>query len=87
MQTSQKLPSDLVIEGFMSTSGARPPGKVYRTAVPSSASEAYVVGDQWVNTAPVEVGTEGAKYVVEGGSCTVAGSPGTWVEKRTLTSK
>lgn len=72
-QASQSVPTDLVLDGFMPTSGARPPGIVYRTATPSSGSEAYVVGDRWVHTAP-------AAGTVTGGRCVTAGSPGTWVD-------
>jgi hypothetical protein len=45
----------------------------------------YAQGDFVRNSAPAELGTEGAKYVVTGWVCVEAGSPGTWVEQRTLT--
>jgi hypothetical protein len=70
-QAAHNMPTDLIVDGYMPTSGGRPPGKVYRTAVPSSGSEAFVVGDQWIQTVPV-------KEAAPGGICITAGEPGTW---------
>jgi len=42
-------------------------------------------GDFVRNSAPVELGTAGSKYVIEGWICVAAGTPGTWVQKRCLT--
>ena len=45
----------------------------------------FSVGDFVRNSAPGELGAAGSKYIVTGWTCLVAGSPGTWVEARTLT--
>lgn len=42
-------------------------------------------GDKCKNTAPVEAGSVGSKYVVMGWVCVASGSPGTWVQMRNLT--
>lgn len=42
-------------------------------------------GDFVRNSAPVEAGTAGAKFVVLGWICTVSGSPGTLLPARVLT--
>jgi len=42
-------------------------------------------GDFIKNSAPVEAGTAGSKFVVLGWVCTVGGSPGTLLPVRTLT--
>lgn len=52
-------------------------------SAPSSGT--WSQGDRIVNTAPVELGTAGAKYVVDGWTCVASGSPGTWVQRRCLT--
>lgn len=46
---------------------------------------AWSQGDKVKNSSPSEAGTAGSKYVVIGWVCTVAGSPGTWVDMRCLT--
>lgn len=56
-----------------------------RTAPPSSATESFQVGDFIRNSAPAELGTTPNKYVIFGWICTVAGSPGTWLQQRYLT--
>jgi hypothetical protein len=53
------------------------------TAAPTTGT--WTVGDKVRNSAPAEAGTAGSKYVVEGWICTVAGTPGTWLQQRTLT--
>lgn len=53
------------------------------TAAPTSGS--WGRGDEVKNSAPVEAGTVGSKYVITGWICTAAGTPGTWKEMRTLT--
>lgn len=45
----------------------------------------WAAGDFVRNSAPTEAGSAGSKYVVIGWICTVAGSPGTWLECRCLT--
>jgi hypothetical protein len=42
-------------------------------------------GDRRWNKVPSELGTAGSKYVVNGWICTGTGTPGTWVEMRSLT--
>jgi hypothetical protein len=42
-------------------------------------------GSERINTVPTELGTTGSKYVLRGWKCISTGTPGTWVEMRTLT--
>lgn len=53
------------------------------TAAPTAGT--FAVGDFIKNSAPAELGTAGNKYVVIGFICTVAGSPGTFLQCRVLT--
>jgi hypothetical protein len=53
------------------------------TTAPTAGS--WAIGDEVRNSAPAELGTAGNKYVIRGWICTVSGTPGTWVEQRTLT--
>lgn len=53
------------------------------TAAPTAGS--YNVGDFIRNSAPAELGAPGSKYIIHGWQCTVAGSPGTWLQCRFLT--
>lgn len=53
------------------------------TAAPTSGT--WTQGDRVKNKAPSELGTAGSKYVTLGWVCTVAGTPGTWLECRALT--
>jgi hypothetical protein len=53
------------------------------TAPPTGGTHAQ--GDFVRNSAPAELGTAGAKYVIFGWICTVAGTPGTWLQQRMLT--
>jgi Pectate lyase superfamily protein len=53
------------------------------TAAPTTNT--WAVGDFIQNTAPAELGSAASKYVVTGWICTVAGTPGTWLECRSLT--
>ena len=45
----------------------------------------YAVGDIVRNSAPVELGAAGSKYVITSWVCTVAGTPGTFLQLRSLT--
>ena len=45
----------------------------------------YAVGDVVRNSLPTELGTAGSKYIITSWTCTVAGSPGTFVQTRSLT--
>jgi hypothetical protein len=46
---------------------------------------AFAVGDFVRNSAPAELGAALSKYVITGWVCTVAGSPGTFLQCRVLT--
>lgn len=54
-----------------------------RTAAPTTGT--WGVGDFVKNSAVTELGSGGSKYMIIGWTCTVAGTPGTWLENRTLT--
>lgn len=53
------------------------------TAPPTTGD--HQKGDFIRNSAPAELGTAGAKYVVTGWICSAAGTPGTWLQCRVLT--
>lgn len=53
------------------------------TAAPTTGN--WAQGDIVRNSAPSEAGGAGNKYVIYGWICTVAGTPGTWLQLRTLT--
>ncbi|MBT9571107.1 MAG: hypothetical protein IV106_08365 [Pseudomonas umsongensis] len=53
------------------------------TAAPSSGT--WMQGDFVMNSAPSELGAASSKYVIEGWTCVVSGTPGTWVQRRFLT--
>ena len=53
------------------------------TAAPTTGT--WAQGDFVKNSAPSEAGGAGSKYVVIGWICTVAGTPGTWLDCRCLT--
>lgn len=53
------------------------------TAAPSTGT--YARGDFVRNAAPSELGSASSKYVVTGWLCVAAGSPGTFVQCRSLT--
>lgn len=53
------------------------------TAAPTAGT--YQKGDKVWNSNPSELGGGGSKYVIIGWICTVAGTPGTWLQMRTLT--
>lgn len=53
------------------------------TSVPTAGTN--MQGDFVKNATPSELGTAGSKYVIEGWTCVVSGTPGTWVQKRFLT--
>lgn len=55
----------------------------YASAAPAAGT--WVAGDYLFNSAPTEAGAGGSKYVILGWTCTVSGTPGTWLESRTLT--
>ena len=53
------------------------------TAAPTTGT--YQQGDFVTNRTPTELGTTPNKYVIDGWRCIVAGTPGTWVQSRSLT--
>ena len=54
-----------------------------RTAAPTTGT--WAQGDYIANSNPTELGSGGSRYVIQGWRCTVGGTPGTWLESRTLT--
>jgi hypothetical protein len=57
----------------------------YNAATAAPATGTYAKGDFVRNSAPSELGTAGSKYVITGFLCVTAGSPGTFVQCRSLT--
>ncbi|HNG01970.1 MAG TPA: hypothetical protein PLQ71_08835 [Nitrospira sp.] len=53
------------------------------TAAPTTGT--WAVGDFIRNSSPSEAGAASSKFVVLGWVCVTAGTPGTWVDVRTLT--
>lgn len=53
------------------------------TAAPTTGT--WKIGDFVRNSNPSEQGVATSKYVIQGWICTASGSPGTWLESRTLT--
>ncbi|USK66312.1 BppU family phage baseplate upper protein [Peribacillus frigoritolerans] len=45
----------------------------------------WIKGDRAVNLNPTELGNAGAKYIIREWICITSGTPGVWVESRTLT--
>lgn len=54
-----------------------------QTAAPTTGT--YAQGDFIRNSAPAELGAAASKYVIFGWVCTVAGTPGTFLQCRFLT--
>jgi parallel beta-helix repeat protein len=57
--------------------------EISSTAAPTTGT--WVAGDKTWKRAPVEAGAATAKYVIIGWICVAGGTPGTWLEMRTLT--
>ena len=55
------------------------------TGTTAPGSGTYLQGAFVRNSGPVEQGEDGAKYVLLGWVCVASGTPGTWLEVRTLT--
>lgn len=53
------------------------------TAAPTTGT--WAQGDYIKNSAPAEAGVALSKYVILGWVCTAAGTPGTWLQCRSLT--
>lgn len=49
------------------------------------SSVSYAQGDFIKNSAATVLGTAGSQYVILGWVCVAPGTPGTWVQSRTLT--
>lgn len=57
----------------------------YNAAATIPTAGTWSKGDFMLNSAPSELGTAGSKYLIHGWRCTVAGTPGTWLQCRFLT--
>ena len=57
----------------------------YTSLAAAPTTGTWAQGDEVRNTNPTELGTAGNKYVIGSWICTVGGTPGTWLQKRTLT--
>ena len=57
----------------------------YNALTASPTTGTYVQGDEIKNSAPAELGAASSKYVIRGWICTASGTPGTWLQQRTLT--
>lgn len=64
-------------------SGSSNPVVATGTAAPTTG--AHVVNEFVKNSSPVEQGSAGAKFIVQGWTCVVAGIPGTWVANNVFT--
>lgn len=53
------------------------------TAAPTTGT--WAQGDFIRNSTPSEAGGAGSKYIITGFVCTASGTPGTWVQTRSLT--
>lgn len=56
-----------------------------RVAVSVPTAGSFATGDFVANSAPAELGTAGSKYVLNGWLNVAGGSPGTFVQQRSLT--
>ena len=57
----------------------------YQAATSAPTTGTFAKGDRVKNSAPEELGVALSKYVILGWVCVAAGTPGTWVQSRTLT--
>jgi hypothetical protein len=58
---------------------------LYQAAQSAPTTGTWMQGDYVTNSAPAELGTAPNKYVVLGWVCIAAGTPGTWLQARSLT--
>ena len=58
---------------------------VDNASIAAPTTGVYVQGDFIRNSAPSELGAASSKYVITGWICTVSGTPGTFVQTRSLT--
>jgi hypothetical protein len=54
-------------------------------AVAAPTTGTWAQGDFVKNSNPAVAGGGGSQYVIQGWTCVTGGTPGTWVEARTLT--
>jgi len=57
----------------------------YNALTTAPTAGTYQAGDVIKNSAPTELGATSSKYVVTGWMCVASGTPGTWVQTRSLT--
>lgn len=57
----------------------------YNAAAAPPTTGTYQRGDYIANSAVSELGSVASKYVILGWVCSVAGTPGTWLQCRSLT--
>jgi hypothetical protein len=57
----------------------------YTAAAAAPTTGTWALGDFVLNSAPAEAGVAASMYIIHGWRCTVAGTPGTWVQCRFLT--
>lgn len=57
----------------------------YNASAAAPTTGTYALGDFIRNNAPAELGAIGSKYLIFGWVCSVAGTPGTWLQCRFLT--
>ena len=57
----------------------------YQAITTAPTTGTFMQGDFVTNSAPTELGTALSKYVITGWICVAAGTPGTWVQSRSLT--
>lgn len=58
---------------------------VHNAATSAPTTGTWNVGDVIRNKTPAEAGSPGSAYVITGWVCVAAGTPGTWLELRSLT--
>jgi hypothetical protein len=69
---------------FANTIGtANDRGITFGTSAPTDGT--WTRGDIVFNSLTSELGSEGSKYILSGWRCVSTGTPGTWLEMRTLT--
>lgn len=57
----------------------------YNAAIAPPTTGRWAQGDRLTNSAPAELGTAGSKYVITDWLCVASGTPGTWIQLRSLT--
>lgn len=97
LQTATHLPSDLpqlvrrlndlLVQAAIQVNGLSEGtlAATYNAQTSAPTTGTYAQGDFVRNSAPTEAGIATAKYVIYGWICTVSGTPGTWLDVRTLT--